>query len=212
MIISAESKTNFPYPPGNDKNFHSVFEIYPFVTEDWLHTYSLKDMLEIFKVWKEFKNYLPLLQCVSGSYQFLVFQDPKDHVFSLGIGLSKQVKMSYLNCLSSNYVSQKLMEYWNWKPKLRHESWKQAILVVGVDLELLQLYPIYLPFSCFSPPQWWCCHGDVQSRYKSIEDFAHSSFQMALSKNWPLYLSTKNTILKKYDERFKDIFQGDIWQ
>lgn len=42
---------------------------------------------------------------------------------------------------------------------------------------------------------------------KSIRDFAHSSFQMALSKKWPLYLSTKNTILKKYDGRFKDIFQ-----
>uniref|UniRef100_A0A1A8P6K8 Isocitrate dehydrogenase [NADP] n=2 Tax=Nothobranchius TaxID=28779 RepID=A0A1A8P6K8_9TELE len=42
---------------------------------------------------------------------------------------------------------------------------------------------------------------------KSIRDFAHSSFQMALSKCWPLYLSTKNTILKKYDGRFKDIFQ-----
>uniref|UniRef100_A0A6P8QX08 Isocitrate dehydrogenase [NADP] n=2 Tax=Geotrypetes seraphini TaxID=260995 RepID=A0A6P8QX08_GEOSA len=42
---------------------------------------------------------------------------------------------------------------------------------------------------------------------QSIRDFAHSSFQMALSKVWPLYLSTKNTILKKYDGRFKDIFQ-----
>lgn len=42
---------------------------------------------------------------------------------------------------------------------------------------------------------------------KSIRDFAHSSFQMALAKGWPLYLSTKNTILKKYDGRFKDIFQ-----
>lgn len=42
---------------------------------------------------------------------------------------------------------------------------------------------------------------------KSIREFAHSSFQMALSKNMPLYLSTKNTILKKYDGRFKDIFQ-----
>ncbi|ERE87706.1 isocitrate dehydrogenase [NADP] cytoplasmic-like protein [Cricetulus griseus] len=42
---------------------------------------------------------------------------------------------------------------------------------------------------------------------KSIEDFAHSSFQMALSKGWPLHLSTKNTILKKYDGCFKDIFQ-----
>uniref|UniRef100_A0A669D406 Isocitrate dehydrogenase [NADP] n=1 Tax=Oreochromis niloticus TaxID=8128 RepID=A0A669D406_ORENI len=42
---------------------------------------------------------------------------------------------------------------------------------------------------------------------KSIRDFANSSFQIALSKGWPLYLSTKNTILKKYDGRFKDIFQ-----
>ncbi|XP_068428710.1 isocitrate dehydrogenase [NADP] cytoplasmic [Clinocottus analis] len=41
----------------------------------------------------------------------------------------------------------------------------------------------------------------------SIKDFAHSSFQMALTKGWALYLSTKNTILKKYDGRFKDIFQ-----
>lgn len=46
---------------------------------------------------------------------------------------------------------------------------------------------------------------------KSIRDFAHSSFQMALAKGWPLYLSTKNTILKKYDGRFKDIFQ-DIYK
>ncbi|CAB4382995.1 putative NADP-dependent isocitrate dehydrogenase [Rhizophagus irregularis] len=42
---------------------------------------------------------------------------------------------------------------------------------------------------------------------ESISGFAHSSFQMALSKEMPLYLSTKNTILKKYDGRFKDIFQ-----
>jgi len=42
---------------------------------------------------------------------------------------------------------------------------------------------------------------------ESIRGFAHSCFNMALQKNWPLYLSTKNTILKKYDGRFKDIFQ-----
>lgn len=42
---------------------------------------------------------------------------------------------------------------------------------------------------------------------ESIASFAHSSFQVALQKKWPLYLSTKNTILKKYDGRFKDIFQ-----
>lgn len=41
----------------------------------------------------------------------------------------------------------------------------------------------------------------------SITNFAHSSFQCALEKVYPLYLSTKNTILKKYDGRFKDIFQ-----
>ena len=42
---------------------------------------------------------------------------------------------------------------------------------------------------------------------ESIRGFAHSCFNMALSKKWPIYLSTKNTILKKYDGRFKDIFQ-----
>jgi isocitrate dehydrogenase len=42
---------------------------------------------------------------------------------------------------------------------------------------------------------------------ESIYGFAHSSFQMALTKKWPLYLSTKNTILKAYDGRFKDIFE-----
>jgi len=42
---------------------------------------------------------------------------------------------------------------------------------------------------------------------ESIRGFAQSCFNMALDKKWPLYLSTKNTILKKYDGRFKDIFQ-----
>ena len=42
---------------------------------------------------------------------------------------------------------------------------------------------------------------------ESIRGFAHSCFRMALAKKWPLYLSTKNTILKKYDGFFKDIFE-----
>ena len=42
---------------------------------------------------------------------------------------------------------------------------------------------------------------------KSIEDFARSCFSYGLIKNWPVYLSTKNTILKAYDGRFKDLFQ-----
>ncbi|XP_002736618.1 isocitrate dehydrogenase [NADP] cytoplasmic-like isoform X2 [Saccoglossus kowalevskii] len=41
----------------------------------------------------------------------------------------------------------------------------------------------------------------------SIQDFAHSCFNYSLDRGYPLYLSTKNTILKKYDGRFKDIFQ-----
>jgi len=55
--------------------------------------------------------------------------------------------------------------------------------------------------------------GVAMSMYntdESISGFAHSSFRMALSKKMPLFLSTKNTIMKKYDGRFKDIFQ-DIY-
>jgi isocitrate dehydrogenase len=41
----------------------------------------------------------------------------------------------------------------------------------------------------------------------SIRDFAHASLNYGLNRQWPVYLSTKNTILKAYDGRFKDIFQ-----
>ena len=46
---------------------------------------------------------------------------------------------------------------------------------------------------------------------ESIRGFARSCFNQAISKKWPLYLSTKNTILKKYDGRFKDIFE-EVYQ
>lgn len=52
--------------------------------------------------------------------------------------------------------------------------------------------------------------GVAMSMYntdESIFGFARSCFNQALAKGWPLYLSTKNTILKAYDGRFKDIFQ-----
>ncbi len=42
---------------------------------------------------------------------------------------------------------------------------------------------------------------------ESIRDFARASFNYGLDKGWPVYLSTKNTILKAYDGRFKDLFQ-----
>jgi len=70
-----------------------------------------------------------------------------------------------------------------------------------------------------SPPQVFEVYdfkgdGVALSMYntdESIRGFARSCFNMALSKKWPLYLSTKNTILKKYDGRFKDIFE-EIFQ
>jgi isocitrate dehydrogenase len=46
---------------------------------------------------------------------------------------------------------------------------------------------------------------------ESIKGFARACFNQAILKKWPLYLSTKNTILKKYDGRFKDIFE-EIYQ
>jgi len=64
-------------------------------------------------------------------------------------------------------------------------------------------------------PQTWDVYdytgdGVAMSMYntkKSIEGFARSCFNYALMKKWPLYLSTKNTILKQYDGFFKDTFQ-----
>jgi isocitrate dehydrogenase len=56
--------------------------------------------------------------------------------------------------------------------------------------------------------------GVAMSMYNtddSIYGFARSCMNMALQKKWPLYLSTKNTILKKYDGRFKDIFE-EVYQ
>lgn len=52
--------------------------------------------------------------------------------------------------------------------------------------------------------------GVAQTQYntdESITGFAHASFKFALERGFPLYMSTKNTILKTYDGRFKDIFQ-----
>src|SRR5580693_7311562 len=52
--------------------------------------------------------------------------------------------------------------------------------------------------------------GVVMAMYNlddSIRDFARASFNYALARGYPVYLSTKNTILKVYDGRFKDIFQ-----
>lgn len=66
-----------------------------------------------------------------------------------------------------------------------------------------------------SAPQTWEVYnfkgdGVALSMYNtdaSIAGFAQSCFNLALQKKWPLFLSSKNTILKKYDGRFKDIFQ-----
>jgi isocitrate dehydrogenase len=68
-------------------------------------------------------------------------------------------------------------------------------------------------------PQVWKVYnfegdGVAMSMYntdESIYGFARSCFNQALMKRWPLYLSTKNTILKAYDGRFKDIFE-EVYQ
>ncbi|CAH0557318.1 unnamed protein product [Brassicogethes aeneus] len=73
-------------------------------------------------------------------------------------------------------------------------------LVYTPDDGKVEKYPLYK----YTGPG--VCLG-MYNTDESITAFAHSSFQVALAKGWPLYLSTKNTILKKYDGRFKDIFQ-----
>jgi isocitrate dehydrogenase len=71
----------------------------------------------------------------------------------------------------------------------------------------------FVPKSGAKPTEWevYQCKGPgiVRGMYntdESIEAFAHACFQYALQRNYPLYLSTKNTILKRYDGRFKDVF------
>ncbi|KAJ0002043.1 hypothetical protein NQD34_001839 [Periophthalmus magnuspinnatus] len=62
----------------------------------------------------------------------------------------------------------------------------------------------------FDFPSGGCGMG-MYNTDDSISGFAHSCFQYAIQKRWPLYMSTKNTILKAYDGRFKDIFE-DIFE
>ncbi len=73
----------------------------------------------------------------------------------------------------------------------------------------------FIPDGGGKPTEWEVYNfegegGVAMSMYntdESIYGFARSCMNQALSKGWPLYLSTKNTILKAYDGRFKDIFQ-----
>ena len=56
--------------------------------------------------------------------------------------------------------------------------------------------------------------GIAQTQYnteESISGFAHASFKFVLERGYPLYMSTKNTILKSYDGKFKELFQ-DIYE
>lgn len=55
------------------------------------------------------------------------------------------------------------------------------------------------------------CAMAMYNTDESITAFAHTCFQYAIMKKWPLYMSTKNTILKRYDGRFKDIFE-EVYQ
>ena len=76
---------------------------------------------------------------------------------------------------------------------------KLTIKFVGEDGETIEKEVFQAPGS-----------GVTMAMYNlddSIRDFARASMNYALQRKWPLYLSTKNTIMKAYDGRFKDIFQ-----
>ncbi len=76
---------------------------------------------------------------------------------------------------------------------------KLTIKWVGEDGQKLE-------FDVFDFPSSGVAMG-MYNLDQSIRDFAHACFNYSLGRRWPLYLSTKNTILKAYDGRFKDIFQ-----
>ena len=61
-------------------------------------------------------------------------------------------------------------------------------------------------YEVFDYPETGGCGIGMYNTKDSIKDFAIACFEYALSVKYPLYLSTKNTILKKYDGLFKDIF------
>uniref|UniRef100_A0A671X098 Isocitrate dehydrogenase [NADP] n=1 Tax=Sparus aurata TaxID=8175 RepID=A0A671X098_SPAAU len=73
---------------------------------------------------------------------------------------------------------------------------------------------VFSPADGSQPKEWEVynftaggCGMGMYNTDESITGFAHSCFQYAIQKKWPLYMSTKNTILKAYDGRFKDIFE-----
>ena len=90
-------------------------------------------------------------------------------------------------------------------------TWKVPFLMRQIlSLAFCSVYKLHtwLIFFTFAP-----CHVNYYCRLamyntdESIRGFAHACFRIAIEKKYPLYMSTKNTILKRYDGRFKDLFQ-----
>src|SRR5215475_7252491 len=67
--------------------------------------------------------------------------------------------------------------------------------------------PIELDVYDFPPEEGGGIAMAMYNRDDSIRDFARASFRYGLERGYPVYMSTKNTILKTYDGRFKDLFQ-----
>jgi isocitrate dehydrogenase len=67
--------------------------------------------------------------------------------------------------------------------------------------------PIELDVYDFPPEEGGGIAMAMYNRDDSIRDFARASFRYGLDRKYPVYMSTKNTILKTYDGRFKDLFQ-----
>ncbi|PHU00531.1 Isocitrate dehydrogenase [NADP] [Capsicum chinense] len=89
------------------------------------------------------------------------------------------------------------------------EAWNQSFAKTSLELSHVGQNQ-YALTNIFLVYNFTGAGGVALSMYKtdeSIRTFAEASMNMAYQKKWPLYLSTKNTILKKYDGRFKDIFK-----
>src|SRR5437763_103592 len=83
---------------------------------------------------------------------------------------------------------------------------KTKLILPYLDIDL-EYYDLGMEHDVFEFP----ASGVTLAMYNldnSIRDFARASMNYALQRGYPLYLSTKNTILKAYDGRFKDIFAG----
>lgn len=168
MIISAKAEPTFSILKEMTRIFILCLKC---ILSDWrlsAHLNLKRHAWNFLKCEKNLKIIYPFFSVFLVHISSLVFQDPKDHVFLMGIGLSKQVRMSLPRIVFPPIMC--LRNAWNTEIGSLNSDMRtgSGLFWWGgwVDLDLLQLYPIYLSFFFLfsSHREWWCCHGDVQSR------------------------------------------------